>query len=356
MNGGLPHFGDGPYSPSSVQCENGPVGQFEPHNILPGNGPTCFVDDSFTIPADLSCRGPATLRWLWNSGEGPEVMANCIDLEVVSLPPSSPPPPPALPPLPPIAPPAPPPNPPPLPSSPRDNSDALLGGWVFAVLGLPVGVLLIVSVCVGFLGPWSARRQAAYLTQVKLPSSKRFCSGRLSSGRIQPLPAELAHKAAAPTELPVADAAWRKPVAAAAASSTTTREACQQAPPPAAAESPPAPNSAKAELEQIDELIRIKRAQREEEARAKAKAAAAQAVAETETINAAIRSKGAEQRRQGVDSDTSSDASSAPSWSRPGSAGPANIPSWSRPGSAGPANIPSWSRPGSAGPANIPSW
>lgn len=42
----------------------------------------CFVTDTFTIPPTWTCRGSATLRWFWLSSEGPEIYANCLDLNV----------------------------------------------------------------------------------------------------------------------------------------------------------------------------------------------------------------------------------------------------------------------------------
>ena len=42
----------------------------------------CFVEDTFQIPPSVQCRGPATLRWMWNSAEGLETYANCIDLNI----------------------------------------------------------------------------------------------------------------------------------------------------------------------------------------------------------------------------------------------------------------------------------
>lgn len=44
----------------------------------------CFLEDSVTIPADFACAngGEAILRWIWNSAEGPEMYANCLDLTI----------------------------------------------------------------------------------------------------------------------------------------------------------------------------------------------------------------------------------------------------------------------------------
>merc|ERR1740130_2613863 len=43
----------------------------------------CFVFDDVVIPA-TQCRGNAVLRWMWNSAEGTEVYANCLDLNVIN--------------------------------------------------------------------------------------------------------------------------------------------------------------------------------------------------------------------------------------------------------------------------------
>ena len=59
MNGGLPQWGDGPYDVSSVQCVAGPQGTVG-GVVTIGSGPTCFIEDSFVIPTDLSCRGHAS--------------------------------------------------------------------------------------------------------------------------------------------------------------------------------------------------------------------------------------------------------------------------------------------------------
>lgn len=40
----------------------------------------CYNIDTFTIPA--TCNGNAILRWIWNSAEGPEAYANCLDITV----------------------------------------------------------------------------------------------------------------------------------------------------------------------------------------------------------------------------------------------------------------------------------
>lgn len=45
-----------------------------------GNVADCYNFDTFTIPA--TCSGNAILRWLWNSAEGPETYANCLDITV----------------------------------------------------------------------------------------------------------------------------------------------------------------------------------------------------------------------------------------------------------------------------------
>jgi len=59
----------------------------------------CQVVDKFDIPADTPCRGDAVLRWVWNSAEGPETYANCLDLSIApaSSTPASPTPAPASP-------------------------------------------------------------------------------------------------------------------------------------------------------------------------------------------------------------------------------------------------------------------
>jgi len=43
----------------------------------------CFIEDTFTLPRSTACRGSATLRWMWNSAEGLETYANCLDLSIV---------------------------------------------------------------------------------------------------------------------------------------------------------------------------------------------------------------------------------------------------------------------------------
>lgn len=45
------------------------------------NPDDCFVEDEITIPDDIACTDDAILRWMWNSAEGPEVYANCMDLD-----------------------------------------------------------------------------------------------------------------------------------------------------------------------------------------------------------------------------------------------------------------------------------
>jgi len=70
MNGAQPQYPGGAYDINSPQCQQGTLGV------------QCFVRDTFTVPADTSCRGPATLRWMWNSAEGPETYANCLDLAI----------------------------------------------------------------------------------------------------------------------------------------------------------------------------------------------------------------------------------------------------------------------------------
>ena len=42
--------------------------------------PQCYIEDTFSIPASTTCRGAATLRWMWNSAEGLETYASCLDL------------------------------------------------------------------------------------------------------------------------------------------------------------------------------------------------------------------------------------------------------------------------------------
>ena len=70
MNGAGPQYPGGAYGPNSNECATGAMGL------------TCFVDDTFTIPAGTSCRGQATLRWMWNSAEGQETYANCFDINI----------------------------------------------------------------------------------------------------------------------------------------------------------------------------------------------------------------------------------------------------------------------------------
>lgn len=45
------------------------------------NKADCFITDTITIPINFQCSGSGILRWLWNSAEGPEVFANCLDLK-----------------------------------------------------------------------------------------------------------------------------------------------------------------------------------------------------------------------------------------------------------------------------------
>ena len=61
MNGAAPQYPAGAFSITSDECtaSAGPP------------DPMCFIEDSFTLPADTACRGSATLRWMWNSAEGP---------------------------------------------------------------------------------------------------------------------------------------------------------------------------------------------------------------------------------------------------------------------------------------------
>uniref|UniRef100_A0A7S2GJN9 WW domain-containing protein n=1 Tax=Haptolina brevifila TaxID=156173 RepID=A0A7S2GJN9_9EUKA len=44
------------------------------------SAPQCFIEDTFAIPSETTCRGRATLRWMWNSAEGLETYANCLDV------------------------------------------------------------------------------------------------------------------------------------------------------------------------------------------------------------------------------------------------------------------------------------
>ena len=55
----------------------------------------CFLTDRVTLPEATTCRGPATLRMIWNAGEGPVVYASCVDLAIWdggAAPPTPPPP------------------------------------------------------------------------------------------------------------------------------------------------------------------------------------------------------------------------------------------------------------------------
>merc|ERR1719150_760293 len=61
--------------PESSHCKN--------------NFDDCDIVDTFLIPKDSSCRGNAILRWVWNSAEGPETYANCLDLNMLASPPSA---------------------------------------------------------------------------------------------------------------------------------------------------------------------------------------------------------------------------------------------------------------------------
>lgn len=73
MNGAAPQYPNGAYDIGTPECNAGPTGPV---------GVTCFIEDSFTLPGTTTCRGPATLRWMWNSAEGPETYANCMDLNI----------------------------------------------------------------------------------------------------------------------------------------------------------------------------------------------------------------------------------------------------------------------------------
>jgi len=75
MNGAQPQYPGGAYNADSAECQAGPTGAL---------GLTCFIEDSFVIPP-TSCVGPATLRWMWNSAEGPETYSNCLDLTFEAL-------------------------------------------------------------------------------------------------------------------------------------------------------------------------------------------------------------------------------------------------------------------------------
>jgi len=77
MNGAQPQYPAGAFGITSAECKAGPGGP-----PVPTAAPTCFIEDTFTLPADVSCRGPATLRWMWNSAEGLETYANCLDLQI----------------------------------------------------------------------------------------------------------------------------------------------------------------------------------------------------------------------------------------------------------------------------------
>ena len=77
MNGAQPQYPGGAYGPNSNECATSAMGL------------TCFIDDTFTIPASTSCRGQATLRWMWNSAEGLETYANCLDLSIEGDPPDN---------------------------------------------------------------------------------------------------------------------------------------------------------------------------------------------------------------------------------------------------------------------------
>lgn len=45
----------------------------------------CFISEAVTIRADACPDGDAVLRWAWNSAEGPETYANCLDLSLSSM-------------------------------------------------------------------------------------------------------------------------------------------------------------------------------------------------------------------------------------------------------------------------------
>ena len=79
MNGAAPQYPGGAYDITSAACLAGP-------SASPPAGasaaPTCFIEDTFDLPLSTICRGEATLRWMWNSAEGLETYANCVDLIV----------------------------------------------------------------------------------------------------------------------------------------------------------------------------------------------------------------------------------------------------------------------------------
>ena len=80
MNGAAPQYPGGAFGITSAECNTGGTGPGGTPG--PTTTPTCFIEDAFIIPSDTSCRGPATLRWMWNSAEGLETYANCLDIEI----------------------------------------------------------------------------------------------------------------------------------------------------------------------------------------------------------------------------------------------------------------------------------
>lgn len=80
MNGAAPQYPGGAFGITSAECKAGGTGPGGTPG--PTTTPTCFIEDAFIIPSDTSCRGPATLRWMWNSAEGLETYANCLDIEI----------------------------------------------------------------------------------------------------------------------------------------------------------------------------------------------------------------------------------------------------------------------------------
>ena len=75
MNGAAPQYPAGAFAINSAECRG---------TSATNPAPMCFIEDTFTMPASASScpDGPATLRWMWNSAEGLETYANCLDLTI----------------------------------------------------------------------------------------------------------------------------------------------------------------------------------------------------------------------------------------------------------------------------------
>jgi len=63
-----------------------PSTQAEDSSYCRNNRASCFIEDEIVIPFDTQCSGSATLRWKWNSAEGKEIYAACVDLNIGGAP------------------------------------------------------------------------------------------------------------------------------------------------------------------------------------------------------------------------------------------------------------------------------